>query len=371
MSEFDNIVTEVEKESTQPPIKDRFPIVLASSFVKMEFPTSSWIIEKLIKKGGISFIIGEPGTGKTIASLSIVKAISTSTPWLDKFPAMKAKVLVLDKENSPADIQSLYKTLGINNDNVYNLFTEEDYEFITDKGKITEVGTYLQTFIKEKNIDVVIMDSAIDFLKGDENSSIVVATNINKWREICGDASILAIHHEGKQDPRNKKKAADRSRGSSVWVSSAQSIISLSVMSQESPEKLIVEHTKVRGAKKMRPFQIEMIIRPDPFHPNETVVDGYKYIREIEAVKLTEDKTKEAIIDFLEKHLDTVFTSQEIFDEIGSDEIKQRNIGMALPKLANDGDIQKLSGYGAKGNAYGYKMCVSNVLESAEKKGGF
>lgn len=370
MDEIDKMTAEVEKEINSPTIESRFPIMTATEFIEKQYPPSTWIVDGLIKKGGVSFVIGEAGTGKTIASLSIAKSVSTGEPWLDKFKAEKANVLVLDKENSPADIQILYKTMGIRED-VFNFFTEDDYDLIDNKGNITEVGKYLSDFIKEKQIGVVIMDSAIDFLMGDENSSNVVATNINKWREICGEASIIAIHHESKQDPRTKKKAADRSRGSSVWVSAAQSIISLSVLSVGSPERLVVEHTKVRGAKKMKPFLIEMRIRPSPFKEGETIVDGYKYIKEVDTSQLVADKTQKAIIEFFEKHIDVIFTAKEIFEEIGSEEVNQRNIGYALPALVRNETLIKETGHGAKGNAFGYKMCVSNVLEKIEKGEAF
>lgn len=359
------------KESATPPPtpQDKFPIVSASEFVTKEFPPSSWIIKGLIKKGGISFIVGESGTGKTIASLSMVKAISLGEPWINKFPTEQMKVLILDKENSPADIQTLYKSMGIRNDNIFTYFTEEDYNLITEEGEMTEIGQYIHDFIKEKDIGLVVIDSAIDFLIGDENSSVIVASNINKWREVCGEASILSIHHESKQDPRNKKKAMDRTRGSTVWVSAAQSIISISVISLGSPEKLMVEHTKVRGARKLKPFEMDMIIRPSPTKEGETIVDGYKYIKELDTVKLVGDKTKEAIIEFFEKHIGTTFTAKEVYDEIGSEDIKQKNIGYALPELVRDGDLVKESNCGPRGNAFGYKMCVSNVLEKIENGG--
>lgn len=348
-----------------------YPILDNQTFHTTTYPPTKWLVDKLIRIGGISILVGESGTGKTIASLSIAKAISEGTPWLDKYPTTQMKVLILDKENTPSDIQRLYQTMGIRNPNIFNFFTEDEYNLIDEKGNPSEMANYLSIFIRTNNIGLVILDSAIDFLIGDENSSGDVATNINLWRTIFTPASILTIHHDGKQDPRSKKKSADRMRGSSVWLSAAQSVLSFSVLSPLNPSQLMVEHSKVRGGAKSKPFQIEMVIRPDPFHPTETIVDGYKYIKELNIVKLVGDKTKEAILEFLEKHIETVFTAKEIFDEIGSEEIKQKNVGIALPQLARDGEIEKVSGCGAKGTAFGYKMCVSNVLENIENGGSF
>lgn len=349
----------------------QYPILDNQTFHTTTYPPAKWLIDKLIRIGGISFLVGESGTGKTIASLSIAKAVSEGSSWLDKYPSTQMKVLIVDKENTPADIQKLYKTMGIRNDNIFNFFTEDDYQLVGEDNKPTEIADYLSLFVKTNNIGLVILDSAIDFLIGDENSSGDVATNINHWRNIFAPASILTIHHDSKQDPRYKKKSADRMRGSGVWLSSAQSVLSFSVISPANPEELLVEHAKVRGGAKSKPFQIKMMVRPDPVKPEETIVDGYKYIREVNEVKLKMEETKKAIIEFLTDHPTEGFSSKEIIDNLRGVIDNPRNISTALPILTSDGDIEK-GGSGKRGDAFVYKICVSNMSEklikSLEKK---
>lgn len=347
-------------------LSSQYPILDNATFTETTYPPTKWLIDKLIRVGGISFLVGESGTGKTIASLSITKALSEGTPWLGKYPASQSRILLLDKENTPADIQKLFKTMGIRNPNVFNFFSEDDYNLIDETGKPTEVSEYLSLYIQQNNINVVILDSAIDFLVGDENSSTDVAANINAWRDIFSLASILTIHHDSKQNPQVKKKSADRMRGSGVWLSSAQSVLSFSVLSQEHPERLMVEHAKVRGGRKSKPFEIEMIIRPDPTKEGETIVDGYKYVRELKETKLISDKAKEGIVKFLTDHLETVFTAKELHEELQGDGLIRKNIDFALTDLSESGDIERLEHCGENNKAYGYKMCVSNVLENME-----
>lgn len=344
----------------------QYPILDNQTFHSTEYPPSKWLIDKLIRIGGISFLVGESGTGKTIASLSIAKAVSEGSPWLDKYPSTQMKVLIVDKENTPADIQKLYKTMGIKNDNIFNFFTEDDYQLIGEDNKPTEVAEYLSLFVKTNNIGLVILDSAIDFLIGDENSSGDVATNINHWRNIFSPASILTIHHDSKQDPRYKKKSADRMRGSGVWLSSAQSVLSFSVLSIAHPEELLVEHAKVRGGAKSKPFQIKMKIRPDPFKANETIVEGYEYVREVNEVKLKIDEAKKSIIEFLSQSPTQSFTAKEITDNLKGQIDNPRNISTALPMLIEEGDIEK-DGSGKRGDPFVYKMCVSNMSEKLIK----
>lgn len=344
----------------------QYPILDNQTFHNTEYPPTKWLIDKLIRVGGISFLVGESGTGKTIASLSIAKAISEGSLWLDKFQALKQKVLIIDKENTPSDIQRHYQTMGIKNDNIYSFFTENDYQLVSDKGEPTEIANYFSLFIKANDIGVVILDSAIDFLIGDENSSGDVATNINLWRSIFAPASILTIHHDGKQDPRNRKKAADRMRGSSVWLSSAQSVLSFSVLSPTNPKDLMVEHAKVRGGRKQKPFQIEMIIRDDPFKEGETIVDGYKFIKEINPISLKVDEAQKEIIKFLSDNIGQAFTTKELEENLKSVIDNPRNVSSALYKLLESKDIER-SGGGKKNDPYVFKMCVSNMLENVIK----
>jgi len=288
-----------------------YPILDNQTFTNTTYPKTKWLIDKLVRVGGISFLVGESGTGKTIASLSIAKAVSEGSMLLDKFQAEQMKVLIIDKENTPADIQKLFKTMKIKNDNIFNFFTEESYNLIDDKGEPTEIANYFSLFVKQNDIGLVILDSAIDFLIGEESSSGDVATNINKWRDIFAPASILTIHHNKKADPRNKIKAADMMRGSGVWLSSAQSVLALSTMSIDHPERLMVEHAKVRGGAKQKPFEMDMIIRKDPAHEGETIVDGYKFIKEVEEVKLKLDEAKEAVAKFLYDNPNSEYSTAE------------------------------------------------------------
>ena len=347
----------------------KYPFLDNATFMSTNYPQPKWLIDKLIRIGGISFLVGEAGAGKTIASLTIAKAVSEGSMWLEKFQAEQMPVLILDKENTPADIQKFFKSMNIQNPNIFNFFTEEEYELIDPKAKLTKFANHIQRFIKLHNIGLVILDSAIDFIMGEENSSEQVAININKWKEICFPASILAIHHFKKANPQVKIKAADMMRGSSVWLSSAQSVLAFSVPDIANPKLLLVEHAKARGGAKSKPFEIEMQIIDNP-QIKDSMVTGYKYLKEVTEVKLKSDLAKDAVKQFLYDHLDTGFTTKEITEALVGDELGQRNLFLAISQMANDGDIQTVSGTGVRGDPKVYKLCVTDVLENLEGECG-
>lgn len=214
----------------------------------------------------------------------------------------------------------------------------------------------------------MILDSAIDFLIGEENDSQTVAANINGWREMAGSATLLSIHHFKKADIRIKVKAADMLRGSSVWLSSAQSVLAFSVVSLDHPEFLIVEHAKARSGRKQKPFEIEMDIRPDYRNPEETVIGGFKYVKEVSDIKLKIDTAKEAVLKLLSDNPDTEYTATEIKSILTPQGVIDKNIDLALPQLAQEGEIYNSSGTGVRGSPKAYKVCVTNMLENIIKE---
>lgn len=349
-------------------LSKKYPILDNTTFFTKEYPPQKWLIDKLLRIGGISFLVGESGTGKTLVSLSIAKAISEGSLWLDHFPTTQMKVLIIDKENTPVDIQKHYQSMNIQSPNIYNFFTEENYDLLNKQAKLTPIAIYLQSFIKENDIGLVILDSAIDFLIGEENDSQTVAANINGWKEMCGQATILSIHHFKKADMRIKVKAADMLRGSSVWLSSAQSVLAFSVASLNNPEFLIVEHAKTRSGRKQKPFEIEMTIRADYRNLTETVVTGFKYVKEVSELKLKIDTAKEATLKLLTDNPDTEYTATEIKGLLATQGVIDKNIDLALPQLVQEGEIYNSSGTGVRGSPKAYKVCVTNMLENIIKE---
>jgi hypothetical protein len=152
-------------------------------------------------------------------------------------------------------------------------------------------------------------------------------------------------------------------RGSSVWLSSAQSVLAFSALSIDHPELLIVEHAKVRGGRKQKPFEIEMVIRPDYRNTEETIVDGFKYVKEVSEIKLKIDTAKEAIVKMLSDNPDKEYSATELKANLANQGIVDRNIDTALPNLVQEGEIYVSSGTGGRGSPKLYKICVTNMLE--------
>jgi len=316
-----------------------FPIVDNSAFLTSTFPQTKWLIEKLLRADGLSLLVGAGGVGKSLLSLSIAKAIVDGDSWLNKFPATQAKVLLIDKENSPIDTQKHLKTMRATNPNLLHFLGTKNYQTMNPDWTPTDASNYLKLYVEANDIGVIIMDSVVDFFSGSENDSVMVADNINMWTTLFPNQAILAIHHENKPPLGFKKNSDVRIRGSTHWVNASQSILSFSVPNQESPEKIIVEHTKVRGSRKLTPFEIEMLIQPDPQDQNDTVVIGFKYVKEVEPIVRKIMIAKQAIIDLLSDNINQPFTIIEMSTALIERDIGDRNIRTALRELRDSDEV--------------------------------
>lgn len=346
---------------------EQYPILSTKEFINNEYPSPVWLVDSLIRMDGISLIVGESGTGKTIFTLSLAKAVSSGSLFLNKFETTPFRVLMLDKENTPADIQKLCLSMQIDSDSIFHLFTPEDYQLLTETGEPTPFSRYLTLFTKKNNIDVVILDSVIDFFIGDENSSVDVAKNINTWRSIFSSSTILGIHHEGKSSPHAKRSASDRIRGSSVWKSAAQSILSLSVINPLDPATLLVEHTKVRGGAKCQPFEIHMDIAKGQGSDNTaTSVLGYSFVRELTEEKLATEKAEDAIITFLAKEPKRFFTYQDIVAAIENEEFSRRTIETSVRNMCDAKNLIS-RGKGGKNDPFRFQIANASSYKDVEE----
>lgn len=316
-----------------------FKVIKNEEFLKTEFPKSKWLVKKLIRTPGITLLVGEGGVGKTAITQSLMKAISGGTKWLDLFETTQSNILLLDKENESIDIQQNFIAQEINSPNIHH-FPAKDFSFHendpqTNELKQSPAATFLKNYIQEEKISVVVMDSLVDFFSGSENNSIDVANNFLTWRETFPDCAILIIHHENKPSQGTAKQAAKyRIKGNTHFYNGSQSAFSFSQYDPEDSTQILVEHTKVRGARRHNAFLIQMIVDTDPQDLQETVIKGFQFKEEVIAAKKVVDQAYEAILSLINGRPGVRFTAKDIVGRLA--EFKDRNIHTALPLIRRD-----------------------------------
>lgn len=336
-------------------------VVSVEQFKQIEFPKAKWLIKNLVRADGLNLVVGQSGVGKSLLCLSIIKAVASGENWMcEEFNTQKKRVLIIDKENSDTDLQNNLKDMEINGD-VFIVRSAELFNFVDDKLVATPQANKIKKYVEANDIDVILLDSMIDFYVGSEDSSTDFNFNFQVWREIFGNRCILTIHHENKQPVKGKRNAKDRSRGSTNIVAQANSIISIS-NEESSPEIITIEHTKVRGAKKHTPFQIEMKSKNE-YITNRSMVTGFSWRGNIEIKKLAEDRASDAILNMLAIAPEKYFKASEILsiicdESLGDDAISERTAGTSLAKMRSKGQLD-YKGEGGPRDPYVYKYPTS------------
>lgn len=183
---------------------EEFAVETISNLLKSDIPQEQWLIDKLVPISGLSVIAGEEATGKSFYALTMAQAISSGEPWLGHFPVnQKAKVLFIDKENERVIIQDRARGLGMDRcgDNIYRIVKPEGFTFNNlgmDEDRqdmYSKFARHIETFVRLYDIQLIILDSFIDFMAGDENSVRDCMDFLGALRALFPGRSILFLSH--------------------------------------------------------------------------------------------------------------------------------------------------------------------------------
>lgn len=328
-------------------------------------PPQRWLIKNMIPAEGVVMIDGAPATGKSFYSLTMAHSISTGSPWLNHFEVSQTtNVLIIDKENGRRRFQDRMKGLGMVGDNMWRIKQPEKFSFADAKGVLTDFAKFTVGFVDEHNIGLIVIDSMVDLMSGDENSAGDTQLFFNNIRSLYPHQTILVLHHEGKDD-KNEKSKMNKSRGSSNIPGQADFIFRVQPVIGE-PGTFQFEHAKSRDTAMMTPFTIRMITKPDPEDPERTMVTALQYGEEI----LDGDPKKlgamEIIMAMLPDRDDMEFLLREdIVAECAVNDISEETTKDAIYELARRKILKSepvgIKGYGNKKKFYKYPVRVSHL----------
>ena len=261
-----------------------------SQLLEREYPAEGWIIEKFLPTEGIVLFSGDAGVGKSFLLLEIVRSLVMNDIFLDHFEIKTSNVpiLMIDKENGSRRIQKRAKGMGIPPTNNVHLL-EFPEKFNLDDESFTQS---VSEFIKAQKIGIVLVDSFIDILIGDENSPTDTAKIFNSLRSIAPNILWVLLHHEVKPVAKYTPLAINRARGSSNIKAQVDYLFSL--QKTKSPKIIQIEQGKARDYEMLLPFAVE-------FQTVEGTEEmgGFKYLGEIQSEVSKVDDAAGFIMNFL------------------------------------------------------------------------
>ena len=261
-----------------------------NQLLEKEFPQETWIIEKFIPQTGMVLFSGDAGAGKSFIALEIIRAITSNDIFLDHFEIKTPNVpiLLIDKENGSRRLQKRLKALGVPaTDQVFFLDYPEKFT-LKDEAFMQSIAD----FIEDNKVGIVIVDSFIDILIGDENSSTDTTEVFNALRSIAPGICWILLHHEVKPAPRFAPTAINRARGSTNIKAQVDYLFSL--QKTKALKVIHIEQAKARDYEITPPFAIE-------FQTIEETQEmgGFKYLGEVQSEITKVDEAADFVMNYV------------------------------------------------------------------------
>lgn len=324
-------------------IPEEHKLMSAKELMEKEFPKIPWLIDGIIYSEGFCFLYGAEGIGKSFIALDMAKAVASGKKWLNIFNVPQpVNVLYLDKENPHSLMQRRGKGLGGLPDNLYFLKFPEQFQLHNGKGGASDFAVNLATIMKEKEIGLVVVDSFVDLMVGNESSAEDTQRFFDSLRFLYPEVSFLVLHHENKPAPGTFRNSNQRLRGSSNINAQTFTMFRLEAMPRSKTE-LTLEQTKARDEQKLDKFLIRMNVSYSTEEQGKTYVSGFDYMGIIKGDfdgKLAE--AEEAILDALASSFNGMLDRQTLIETLEASGVSRSTIDRCTKTLIDDQKIEKI-----------------------------
>lgn len=303
-----------------------FKVLSDSELSTYESPTGEgFLVENFVGVGKMACITGKRSSYKSWMCINLAYSVAEGVNFLGKFQTQKANVLYLDKENSFSELKkrALLIKSGLNIKNIDNLFFVSETDMKLDS--ITKLKL-LESFIQQKEIKLVIVDTYRRAISFDEDKALFVSEFfVDMLKPLCDrtGCSFLFIHHNRKGISTDEM---DDIRGSSDFANYLDSIITL----QRKGTCITFKQNKNRNGKEIEPFNIKV----------ETDDNNFNFI--YEGKKLyKEDRVSQKIIEWILAKKLVSFSYTQGLNDLRETKDTYTN---ALNKLQDNGILMKEAG---------------------------
>lgn len=301
-------------------------IVSSNYLLNSDFKTE-WIIQDLLPKGSLSILSARPGRFKTWLTLYFAICISQGKSIFDMFPVKKAKVLIINEEDSNILIKERLIALGLDKK------TEISFSVMT--GFKADNDENIDTLIKEikrLKVEVVIIDSLVRIHSGDENSAKDMSNLFCKLSRLKKLGITVLINHHHRKSQNGQDNDSQSMRGS-VDILAA---LDCHMMINKDGDDLKITQTKNRYRPEVPPFKISF------------TKEGLRmefvfkeYINGSNVIIEKQEKNKEAVLSFLEQKTEPI-TQDEVFQEFQGSVGKNALLSI-LKSLKNEQRIKMIT----------------------------
>ena len=197
IKEIENAIKGNDELQSKEPYK--LDITSLAEFKAMELPNSDFLVSQFIPEVGISMVHGAPGAYKTFLVLQMIADISNEDKFLGIYETKKAKILIINLDDIPVQLQQRFNFLKTNNDaekDVYMTYANEAYFDVN-------VKDHLEIMIekaKKLKVGLIVIDTLRQCHKTRENESDDMNKTMNNLKKLSKTTgyAIIFCHHNAK-----------------------------------------------------------------------------------------------------------------------------------------------------------------------------
>jgi hypothetical protein len=264
-------------------------------------PIIKWRVFPLVPASGITMVVGDPESCKTWFSMLLSLCCSAGADFLNTYATEKCSVLYVDKENGKVALHNRLARLKYGHGFEYDFgdfFTATDIEFKLDGPEVMQM---LSSFIRKHNVKLVVFDSIVRFLDGDENSANDVSRLFQSLKTITAtheDLSFVYIHH--------RPKSGIAARGSGDFLAAPDVSIQLTSKNDKSVAVSLLKNRHM-DKKKLEPFLIHLI-------DGKKIPDSDELDIQMQYVPVKSDQVLEKCAEAMRAHINSKYEECEDFN---------------------------------------------------------
>lgn len=246
-----------------PQDEDDYELISIKDLMEKKFPPINYIISGgILPEGGLLFLAGESGVGKSMLIMEICLHLAVGRQLFDgAFMVPKARrILIIQNENPEYMVQqrviNMADKMGISAEELDTRIMCAKRKAFYDLGSDRSIEIILDQIEKSK-ADIFVMDPLSSFHSLDENSNSdmgAILNNVLHITTITGAACIL-LHHYGKPQPNRPDEY--RLRGASAIFGKADTVLAMVPKAHEHKSLFMLRFDKVRHGLKPKPILFE------------------------------------------------------------------------------------------------------------------
>ena len=185
-------------------------------------PEQEWLAENMIIHKGLHFIAAASGSGKSWLGIDLAIACASGRPWCNFIETTPVKVLYINEEINLKQFWGRFCMM--HNTDLPNLHIIQKKNTKVDKRYHVDA---LVKYIKDNDIQLVVVDTFVRVHGMDENDNGAVAKLYDRFQELIdAGAAVVILHHNKKLAP-GTAITQDTMRGASDLAAQADMVLSI------------------------------------------------------------------------------------------------------------------------------------------------